>query len=60
MSADAAASSPRLDDSSAPTPARPYTPPTIAVLGTLADLTLGGVTGAISDGFGNAGDEGSI
>lgn len=37
-----------------------YTPPALRVLGTLTDLTLGGIDGADSDGFGTTGDEGSI
>ena len=36
-----------------------YQPPHLVRLGTLADLTLGGVTGP-DDGLGGAGDEGSV
>jgi hypothetical protein len=36
-----------------------YDPPAVSRLGTLAELTQGGTTGP-SDGFGNAGDMGSI
>ena len=36
-----------------------YTPPRLERLGTLAELTLGGESGP-DDGFGGAGDEGSV
>ncbi len=36
-----------------------YTPPQLARLGTLAELTLGGDSGP-DDGLGAAGDEGSV
>lgn len=42
------------------TPRAAYVPPTVTELGGLAELTLGGVTGGPSDGFGFAGDTGSI
>ena len=37
----------------------PYEPPHVARLGTLAELTQGGFVGP-DDGFGGAGDEGSL
>jgi hypothetical protein len=36
-----------------------YVPPRLERLGTLAELTLGGESGP-DDGFGGAGDEGSV
>lgn len=39
--------------------APPYVPPRITRLGTLAELTLGGLIGP-DDGLGGAGDEGSL
>jgi hypothetical protein len=38
----------------------PYTPPRLIVLGTLHDLTLGGDPPLTDDGFGGAGDSGSL
>ncbi len=35
-----------------------YVAPSITELGGLAELTLGGIDGAVSDGFGTAGDSG--
>ncbi len=35
-------------------------PPTVTELGGLAELTLGGIDGAVSDGFGTSGDTGSV
>lgn len=38
----------------------PYEAPTVCLLGSLTELTLGGVTAGMPDGFGQSGDEGSI
>ncbi len=40
------------------TPRAAYAPPSVTELGGLAELTLGGIDGAVSDGFGTAGDSG--
>ncbi|MEU4472491.1 lasso RiPP family leader peptide-containing protein [Micromonospora sp. NPDC023888] len=40
-------------------PPRPYSPPVIKRLGTLAELTKGGIVGP-DDGLGGAGGDGSL
>lgn len=42
------------------TPRLAYAPPTVTELGGLTELTLGGIDGSLSDGFGTSGDTGSI
>jgi hypothetical protein len=37
-----------------------YEPPSLTVLGSLAELTRGGSVGAASDGFGTAGASGAL
>jgi hypothetical protein len=49
---------PNPDDGSTLAPVA-YEPPTIERLGTLAELTQGGALG-LSDGMGDAGDQGSL
>lgn len=39
------------------TAAQAYEPPAVRPLGTLADLTLGGVTAGVPDTYGFSGDE---
>jgi hypothetical protein len=49
----------KSEPSASDSPPRPYTPPTVTVLGTLAELTGGG-TNAPTDGVGGAGSTGSV
>lgn len=47
-------------DTSSVGPAPAYEPPSLTVLGSLAELTRGGSVGAASDGFGTAGASGHL
>ncbi len=46
------------DDQTVPAaaPLAAYAPPAVTELGGLAELTLGGIDGGLSDGWGTAGD----